>query len=178
MMKIYLVRHGETDWNKQMLIQGTTDNPLNETGRRQAETINAFFEKKQIDIVVSSSLIRARETAYIATNTKPDIIDDRFIEREFGFFEGKNVSTFYEIDDKSTIENFEQDQSITERVIQGLTEYAKLDATIAIFAHSHVLKAALGVVEPNLYNFSSKIKNCAIVEFDTSTETLKLIDIH
>lgn len=178
MMKIYLVRHGETDWNKQMIIQGTTDNPLNAIGREQAKGLRNFFENIELDLVISSSLNRARETAKIATALEPDIIDDRFIERDFGFFEGKDVSVFYDTPDKSQIADFEQDATIQNRVITGLNEYARTGQVIAIFAHSHVLKAALTTIVPSKYNFSSKIKNCAIVEFQVENGNLELVDIH
>ncbi len=178
-MKLYLTRHGETDWNKQMIIQGTTDNPLNKRGQEQADSIKQFFENIDIDLIVASSLSRARETAQIATNTQPDIIDDRFIERDFGYFEGKDVDLFYTTPNKLEIENFEQDEQVISRVYQGLEDYANTtNETIAIFAHSHVLKAALTAIEPDNYNFSSKIKNCAIVEIEYENGNFSLIDIH
>ncbi|WOO88955.1 histidine phosphatase family protein [Mollicutes bacterium LVI A0078] len=178
-MKLYLTRHGETDWNKQLIIQGIIDNPLNQNGITQAQTLQEFFANKELDLIISSSLSRAIETATIATNTAPDIIDDRFIERNFGFFEGKDVSLFYETPDKSIYDDFEQDEMIVERVKQGLNEYSRTDNnTIAIFAHSHVLKAALSFIEPDNFNFSSKIKNCAIVELDVADGQINLVDIH
>lgn len=178
-MKLYLTRHGETDWNKQMIIQGITDNPLNETGMMQAERLQNFFEDQDFDLIIASSLSRARDTAFIATSQQPDIIDDRFIERDFGFFEGKDVNVFYQATDKSIYTNFEQDEQIIKRVSEGLNDYAdKQIESIAIFAHSHVLKAALSYVEPENFNFSSKIKNCAIVELEYTNNQFKLINIH
>ncbi len=178
-MKLYLTRHGETDWNKQLKIQGIIDNPLNQTGITQAQSLQKFFSNKELDLIISSSLSRAIETATIATNCKPDIIDDRFIERNFGYFEGKDVNLFYEVADKSIYDDFEQDEMIIDRVKKGLHEYAKsTNQTVAIFAHSHVLKAALSFIEPENFNFSSKIKNCAIVELDITDGQISLVDIH
>lgn len=178
-MKIYLTRHGETAWNKQMIIQGTTDNPLNQTGIDQAYKIKEFFEEIEIDIVVSSSLMRARETASIATGFDPDIIDDRFIERNFGFFEGKDVSLFYEAKAVNQMRDIEDDKSLITRVTEGLYDYGRsAQNTIAIFAHSHVLKAALTHIQPQKYDFASHIKNCAIVELDYNNGILTLVDIH
>ena len=65
MTDLYLVRHGETDWNRQRRIQGLTDIPLNDTGRAQAEAAAALIERSEWDLVVSSTLGRARETAAI-----------------------------------------------------------------------------------------------------------------
>ena len=67
-MDIYLLRHGETDWNKKQLLQGHTDIPLNERGRAQVEdTVRRLRAlDMRMDAVVSSPLKRARETAEIA----------------------------------------------------------------------------------------------------------------
>ncbi len=62
---LYLCRHGETDWNRERRIQGRTDIPLNEKGREQARELALFFqsEKPKADIVVTSPMSRAYETA-------------------------------------------------------------------------------------------------------------------
>lgn len=178
-MKLYLTRHGETDWNKQLIIQGITDNPLNEIGLNQANQIKQFFADKNLDLVISSSLQRAIMTATIATNQEPDLIDDSFIERDFGYFDGKAIEYFYNYDNLDQVEDYEQDQTIIKRVIAGLNSYTSQELeTVAIFAHSHVLKAALSTIEPEQFNFSSKIKNCAIVELEYSNDNWTLIDIH
>lgn len=178
-MKIYLTRHGETDWNKQMLIQGITDNPLNCKGLEQASEIKLFFDSINIDLTISSSLQRAITTATIATNQEPDIIDDLFIERDFGDLEGQNVKCFYEHPNRNQVPNFETDIEIVNRVHSGLTHYANQDfEKIAIFAHSHVLKAALSSIEPETYSFSSKIKNCAIVELEYTNNEWSVVEIH
>lgn len=178
-MKVYLTRHGETDWNKQKIIQGITDNPLNQIGINQANQIKQFFDDKSLDLVISSSLQRAITTANIATNQEPDLIDDNFIERNFGYFDGKDVDYFYSYENLEHITDYEQDQTITNRVISGLNSYVDQELEeIAIFAHSHVLKAALSAIEPEQFNFSSKIKNCAIIELEYTNNNWKLIDIH
>lgn len=62
-MKIYLIRHGQTDWNVAGKIQGKTDIPLNETGKRQAACLAKGMEHRPVAQIFSSDLIRARETA-------------------------------------------------------------------------------------------------------------------
>jgi probable phosphoglycerate mutase len=89
----YFVRHGETAWNKEGKIQGHTDIPLNDTGRRQAEQAISVLARMPIDIIVASSLARAYETAAIinAGLQKPLVVEEGLKERNYGAFEGMNI---------------------------------------------------------------------------------------
>ncbi len=86
----YFLRHGETDWNKQGLMQGHTDIPLNDTGRAQAEAAVAALSRVKIDRIVASPLVRAYETAEIVNrHLKINIVSEAGIrERHFGNMEG------------------------------------------------------------------------------------------
>ena len=90
MNKIYIVRHGETDWNNEGRCQGKTNISLNENGIAQAENLKNKLNISKIDVCFVSPLKRALETAKIITDDKLDlIIDDRIVERGFGTLEGK-----------------------------------------------------------------------------------------
>ena len=65
MTTILLARHGETDWNSQRRWQGHADRPLNEVGREQARELAETLTDRAIDVVYSSDLLRAHETALI-----------------------------------------------------------------------------------------------------------------
>lgn len=65
--KLYLLRHGQTDWNVQRRLQGHSDICLNERGRSQAQALQSFFRQNPVEKVFSSDLQRAAETAAIAT---------------------------------------------------------------------------------------------------------------
>lgn len=94
-MRLFVVRHGQTDWNLQRKIQGTTDIELNENGIRQANDLKKELQDKdfKIDLIISSPLKRARETAQIISDGKIDIIyDDNIIERNHGELEGTVIS--------------------------------------------------------------------------------------
>lgn len=89
--RLYLVRHGETDFNVQNRIQGRTDNPLNENGRRQASAVAQFLAGAPLGIVASSDLMRASNTADAIHGLHPSaarMADERFEEICFGDLEG------------------------------------------------------------------------------------------
>ena len=62
-MKLYLIRHGQTDWNIQGKIQGSHDIPLNDTGRAQAKLVAEGMDSRPVTKIFSSTLMRAVETA-------------------------------------------------------------------------------------------------------------------
>jgi probable phosphoglycerate mutase len=90
-MKIYIARHGETDWNKMNKIQGRTDIPLNETGLQQAQDLARSLEDVKIDRIICSPLKRAKSTALAVAESKniPCTEDPRLMEMHFGVFEGQ-----------------------------------------------------------------------------------------
>jgi len=94
-MKIWITRHGQTNLNKAHLMQGRTDEPLNETGIRQARQARKNIPDVTFDKVYASPLCRAVETASIigAVDTKDITIDPRIIETDFGRFERKKYTT-------------------------------------------------------------------------------------
>ena len=92
MIKLYIVRHAKTDWNEKGIIQGTTDIPLNEEGRRQAMALAQQIDLDNIDLCISSPLKRARETANLLVRKQMSVIlDDLLVERYFDDLEGKTI---------------------------------------------------------------------------------------
>lgn len=91
---IYLVRHGETDWNKLKIWQGNSDVPLNETGRAQASAIAKRFEMLEVEAIYSSSLSRALETAQIiADYLDVDLtVMEELKEGKVNLWNGKSLS--------------------------------------------------------------------------------------
>ncbi|MCQ2465552.1 MAG: histidine phosphatase family protein [Oscillospiraceae bacterium] len=87
---LYIMRHGKTDWNAVRRLQGRTDIPLNEEGRRMAEEVRSECAEIGFDICYSSPLVRARETAETALRGLgvPIVYDDRLVEMSFGIYEG------------------------------------------------------------------------------------------
>lgn len=93
MNAFYVLRHGQTDWNAQLRLQGSTDIPLNATGREQAARAADILAGQGITRIVSSPLSRALETAQIVGARLGLAVetDARLIERHFGLFEGMTI---------------------------------------------------------------------------------------
>lgn len=104
-MQVYLIRHGETDWNLEGRCQGGSDRPLNETGRRQAEAVAKRLRDMEFEAFYSSTLGRAYETASIIAKGHGQEVQETesLLELKQGAFEGltypelvENYSDFLE----------------------------------------------------------------------------------
>jgi probable phosphoglycerate mutase len=91
MRPIFLARHGQTEWNAVGRLQGHTDVPLNDAGRAQARALAVSIAGAKIAVIVTSDLVRARETGEIvaaALGLGAPVIEPALRERQFGVFEG------------------------------------------------------------------------------------------
>ena len=148
-MILYVVRHGETIRNKLGLIQGQTEWDLTEKGIKDAEELRDIVDKLDIDVVISSPLKRAVDTASIITSDKyPINIDDRIIERDWGMCEGAHIEEvdtvkcwdFYINTDDNAIEKV---QDLLARVSEFLEDIKVKykDKNVLVVTHSAVLRA-------------------------------------
>ncbi|MBO4290053.1 MAG: histidine phosphatase family protein [Lachnospiraceae bacterium] len=89
-MKLYLIRHGETDWNKVRRLQGQSDIPLNDFGRKLAMETAPALRDVPFDLAITSPLLRAKETAelVLAGRNVPMREEPRLMELAFGEYEG------------------------------------------------------------------------------------------
>jgi broad specificity phosphatase PhoE len=95
-LRVYLARHGQTDWNRDGRLQGSADIPLNDTGRQQAAALADRLRDVRFDAVYSSELKRSRETAEIVHGAAPLFALAGLNERRIGAFEGHASSAEYE----------------------------------------------------------------------------------
>jgi broad specificity phosphatase PhoE len=100
MTRIYLVRHGQTAWNKEEIFRGRTDVPLNETGLREAQLAGEYFREMEIHAIYSSPLLRAWETAQkIADVQRLEVRSlQGIIDMCFGEWEGQSLKDVQEKD--------------------------------------------------------------------------------
>lgn len=91
---LYIMRHGKTDWNVLHKLQGRTDIPLNQEGRKMAQRAAEKYKDVHFDVCYCSPLKRAKETAKILLDGRnvPIICDDRLVEMSFGRYEGVESS--------------------------------------------------------------------------------------
>jgi probable phosphoglycerate mutase len=91
-LRLLLVRHGETEWNRVSRFQGGIDVPLNDNGRAQAQQAAEFLKDVPIDFAISSPMLRPKETAAIILQPHPNVqleLQEEFREINHGLWEGK-----------------------------------------------------------------------------------------
>lgn len=154
-MKVILLRHGQTEWNKLHKYQGHTDISLNDYGRRQAENVAAYLQaNEQIEAIYCSDLSRARETAeIIARLLQLSVeIDERWREISFGYWEGMTFTEVYEkypreYDDwfnntlQMQVPGGESFSGLLARALPALEEIAaKHCGTVLVVSHGGLIK--------------------------------------
>jgi len=144
----YLVRHGETEWNRHpSRIEGITDVPLNDLGRSQAYDIKRVLEDIHIDVIYSSNLSRAYETAEVISVDRFQTIniDNRLQGRNFGSWEGVDHDV-YKAAPLEALTDVETDQAVRERSFYALSDIVKSNPgkTVLVISHAGVIRNIIG----------------------------------
>lgn len=178
-MIIYMMRHGETDWNVQHLFQGRTDIPLNENGRKVAQWTRDGLKDVHFDVAFCSPLCRAKETAQIILEGRDVelIEDERIIEMGFGEYEAtsmrqldEKIKIFFEhpeayVDDKG-VEPFEDVLARAKSFLDELISNSNYqDSTILVATHGAMIRGLVGAFkEKPVKDFweGGVHKNCGI----------------
>lgn len=148
-MKIYLLRHGETDWNIEGRLQGRMDIPMNKSGKEQITSIGHYLKDRGFSVgrIISSPLLRAKETAEIiskAIDFQGNILfDELLLERSFGKLEGVLWSP--EIDLNDTKYGIESVESLCQRAKEVWSDYV-VEKDILIVAHGAIIKAIVAAL--------------------------------
>lgn len=176
-MKLYIVRHGQTDGNINRIMDGVRDIDLNETGIEQAKTTRDALSEINFDLVICSPLSRTKHTMEIINlKNTPVIFDERVKERDCGEFTGKSFDSldrdlYWNYYDKNIYEKAESISHIFNRVYSFLDEIKEKykDKTILLVTHEGVTKVINcyfnGVPEDGNLQVLG-LKNCEIKEYD------------
>lgn len=192
-MKLYIIRHGETDWNKSFRLQGQSDIPLNEYGRELARITSDALKDITFDVIYSSPLSRALETAQIMRRDRlVDIVtDDRLVEISFGVDEGRNKDElgehfsnfFFAPDQFIPSEGGETYEAVCARAadffkeqIEPLRESKK---TVLIVAHGTMNKALMlhmkNIAIRDIWKGEFQ-KNCCVNCYELTKDTVTVIE--
>lgn len=175
-MKIYIVRHGQTDHNKNNLRQGNIDTTLNEEGKKQALLLREEFINKKIDVVMSSPLKRAYETATLIMPNHNIVIDNRLSERSLGIYEGTLSSSssfeqyghFHLNSDENGVERIKDLYSRIDSLFNELKDKYH-DKTIMLVTHGAVYNVIYyyihGIPEDGILTFQY-LKNGEYIEYE------------
>ena len=182
MTHLYLVRHGETDWNAARRIQGSTDIPLNETGRAQARRTGQLLAARRWDAVVASPLSRAFETASIIARElglpEPEPLDS-IVERRYGAAEGLDYQTLDATYPAGTpVPGRESRPEVAARVLPALAALAERrpGQRLVVVSHGGVIRTILNSVSPGEARFGGvPITNGSIHSFLYAEGTLELV---
>lgn len=183
-MKIWLTRHGQTRLNKARLMQGRTDEPLNETGLRQAEEMRRILLARHkglvFDAVYSSPLNRAIVTGSIIGGVSPENIltDNRIIEVDFGRYEQKKytllgpvMSLYWAFPEIFPVpKTVESVPSMVLRASSFLQYLEQKDyENVLVACHGGILRALCGVLEdrPNGIKWRPRPRNCEIRVYES-----------
>jgi uncharacterized phosphatase len=168
---IYILRHGQTDWNVVGKLQGQEDIELNDVGRQQALETVQFFAKESIDVIVSTQLKRAYETAQIISEklgvSEIHIVED-LIERCWGEASGllpeERRSRFAD----GVIPGQEPFEDMRLRGMKALEKIARdfEGKTIVIVSHGGIINALLYSLSNAEYgSYKTRLKNASINKF-------------
>ena len=188
-MKILITRHGQTNWNVLGKIQGQTDIELNENGKKQAKEISEYIRNENIELIITSPLKRAKETAEIVNKTLNVCIieDERLMERCFGEYEGltkedrlklkernPEINDIWNYNKNISFNTMETMHDFCKRVYEFLEEIIKKysDKNILLVTHGgttlpllcYLKKCSLEKITDK--NTIKTLENCEIVKFE------------
>ncbi|MDE5094245.1 MAG: histidine phosphatase family protein [Trichodesmium sp. St11_bin5] len=194
--RLLLVRHGETDWNRDGKFQGQIDVPLNDTGRVQANQAREFLKDVHLDFAVSSSMLRPKETAEIILQHHPDVelkLLDGLWEISHGLWEGKFESEIEEgfpgllkqwKEFPATVQMPEGEnlQQVWKRALVSWNEIIRSVSGVGIVvAHDAINKAILCqlfALEPeHFWNFKQGNGAVSVIDYPEGPDGLPVLEV-
>lgn len=196
-VRLLLARHGQTEWHHPNRYAGRTDVALNETGRREARALARRAAEERPDLVVSSPLVRARETAQAASEAcgAEMIVEGRLREVDFGDFEGMTMAgirerapqaaaLFEEDPAAHPFPNAEPPADAARRALEALEALRRTHGgeTVLVVAHNTLLRlslcALLGVPLRDYRRRFPRLLNIAVSEVRLGPEGASLLSLN
>ena len=179
MKRLYLLRHGQTEFNVKKLVQGRCDSSLTDLGRKQAGMAAAWLKAHDVvpDKVVSSPLGRAMDTASLVACELlgPDAAVEScegIIERCYGSFEGGPHDALptdvWDPGEDLIPFGGEGSQALQERIVSTLANLMSADdvETLLAVSHGSASRQFIKAAAPEGFELPTKLPNCAIMIFD------------
>ena len=169
-----LLRHGQTDWNIDLRLQGSTDIPLNETGREQARLAASVLNRADWDVIIASPLSRAKDTADIVALElgMNVVIVPELIERSFGVAEGLDHASWRKLyESHQSIEGLESLEDLRSRTQLLLDLIANEYSGQRVLAVSHgafIRKVLTIVTNGELPREGERLSNASLNKFSHS----------
>ena len=143
--QIWLVRHGATEWSLTGRHTGRTDIPLTAAGRQQAEALGRHLAGRPFALVLTSPLVRARETCRLAGYGDVAEVTDDLVEWNYGIYEGRATPDIRKTEPgwsvwTHPIPQGESVEQVGERARRVIDRAAATPGDVALFAHAHVLR--------------------------------------
>jgi broad specificity phosphatase PhoE len=144
-VSVYAIRHGETEWSLSGQHTGTTDIPLTENGRRQAERMRPALAKQTYALVLVSPLQRARQTCELAGLGEAAAVDPDLLEWNYGDYEGLTPRQIRErtpdwLIFRDGCPGGEMPEQVGARMDKVIARARAAVGDVALFAHGHVLR--------------------------------------
>jgi probable phosphoglycerate mutase len=191
--ELLLVRHGETDWNRDLRFQGHADRPLNETGREQARAIAEELAREKIDAIYTSDLERARETAELIAERAgvPFVLEPQLREIDVGEWQGLTRS---EIEERFPDgmrkwhehghgwEAGETYDELAERVLAAIARivHQHPDGRVVVVGHGGTIRAIRAHVDESTVAEHRRalppVSNCEVFRIGAENGTLRRLD--
>ncbi|HEX2928181.1 MAG TPA: histidine phosphatase family protein [Candidatus Binatia bacterium] len=143
--KIYLLRHGETEWSLNGRHTGVTDVPLTDNGRMAARRLQPVLARENFELVLTSPLQRARETCELAGLSTRATVELDLMEWNYGEYEGLTTQQIRQTRPAWTVfrdgcPGGESPEQIGARADRVLTKVRATEGNVALFAHGHILR--------------------------------------
>jgi probable phosphoglycerate mutase len=181
--RVWLVRHGETEWSKSGQHTGRTDIPLTATGEQQGKALGRNLAGRQFALVLTSPLARARETCRLAGFDAAAQVSDDLLEWNYGIYEGRTTAAVRADQPgwsiwTTPIPQGETVEQVGERARRVIERADAVAGDVALFAHAHFLRilAACWIGLPPIHgrNLTLDTASLSVLGYERETRVIQV----